>query len=78
MYSAAPGNEECATLKEALGAMGAKRMVVGHTVQRNGITSACGGAVWRIDTGLSKFYGGKLEVLEARGDTVTVKKGESP
>ncbi|MBX3187281.1 MAG: metallophosphoesterase [Labilithrix sp.] len=76
MYSAAPGREECATLGEALSAMGAKRMVVGHTVQRNGVSPACDGRVWRIDTGLSKFYGGKLEVLEIRGDAVTVRRPE--
>ena len=71
-YSAAPGREECATLAEALTALGAKRMVVGHTVQRNGVNSACDGHVWRIDTGLSKYYGGKQEVLELRGDAATV------
>jgi hypothetical protein len=76
MYSAATGNEECAILREALDAMGAKRMVVGHTVQRNGINSACDGRVWRIDTGLAKFFGGKLEVLDVRGDAVTVRRVE--
>jgi hypothetical protein len=74
MYSAAPGREECATLDETLAALGAKRMVMGHTPQRNGISPACDEHAWRIDTGLSKFYAGKLEVLEIRGSTVTVKK----
>jgi hypothetical protein len=76
MYSAAPGRQECAVLDDALAAVGAKRMVVGHTVQRNGINPACEDRVWRIDTGLSKFYQGKLEVLEIRGDTVSVLHGE--
>ena len=75
LYSAAPGKEECATLREVLAAMGAKRMVVGHTVQRNGINAACDDQVWRIDTGLSKHFGGKLEVLEIRGSNVTVRRG---
>jgi hypothetical protein len=26
--------------------------------------------VWRIDVGLSKYYGGKPEVLEIKGDEV--------
>ena len=39
-------------------------MVVGHTVQQAGITSACDGAVWRIDVGLASHYGGPIEVLE--------------
>jgi hypothetical protein len=47
-------------------------MVVGHTVQEEGITSACGGRVWRIDTGMSSHYGGPLEVLQIEGDSVRV------
>lgn len=77
MYSAAPGREECATLAETLAMLGAKRMVMGHTVQRNGINPACDGKAWRIDTGLSRLYEGKLEVLEIRGDVVTVKSPDA-
>jgi hypothetical protein len=76
-YSAAPGREECSTLQEVLTSLGAKRMVVGHTVQRAGISSACDGHVWRIDTGLSKHYGGKLEVLDIRSDAVTVRHADA-
>ncbi len=70
LYSAAPGESDCKVLREALALIGAKRMVVGHTVQRGGINAACGGQVWRIDVGLSKVYGGKPEVLEIDGDQV--------
>ena len=45
-------------------------MVVGHTVQQQGINSACDNKVWRIDVGLSRFYGNKPSVLEIRGDQV--------
>ncbi|MGE0548575.1 MAG: metallophosphoesterase [Kofleriaceae bacterium] len=55
---------DCAALAATLRALGAKRMVVGHTVQETGITSACDGALWRIDVGLAKSYGGPIEVLE--------------
>lgn len=55
---------DCTKLAHALKALGAKRMVVGHTVQDHGITSACDGTAWRIDVGLSKHYGGPIEVLE--------------
>jgi hypothetical protein len=55
---------DCAQLAAALSALGAKRMVVGHTVQGGGITSACDGALWRIDVGLSRHYGGPIEALE--------------
>lgn len=75
-YSAAPGRDECATLSETLTMLNAKRMVMGHTVQKPGINSACDEKAWRIDVGLSKYYGGPIEVLELRGDTVKVLKEE--
>jgi hypothetical protein len=74
MYSAAPGREECATLVQTLAMLGAKRMVMGHTVQRNGVSPACDGKAWRIDVGLSKFYGGPMQALAIEGDVVTVLK----
>jgi Calcineurin-like phosphoesterase len=73
-YSAAPGKEECALLDRALGSLGAKRMIVGHTVQRDGVTSACEGKVWRVDVGLSHYFGGPVQALEIKGDTMTVLK----
>ncbi|MDI3288693.1 metallophosphoesterase [Polyangium sp. 15x6] len=69
-YSAASDPEDCRVLKETLAMLSAKRMVVGHTVQRGGITSACDEQVWRIDVGMSKYYGGKPEVLEIKGAEV--------
>jgi len=55
---------DCARLREVLGALGVARMVVGHTPQDTGINSACDGALWRIDTGMSSAYGGPVQVLE--------------
>jgi hypothetical protein len=55
---------DCTELDRALGALHARRMVVGHTVQEHGISSACQGKLWRIDVGLAKLYGGPIEVLE--------------
>jgi hypothetical protein len=69
-YSAAPDAEDCKVLGEALAAVPAKRMVVGHTVQRGGISAACDDRVWRIDVGLARYYGGETEVLEIAFDTV--------
>jgi hypothetical protein len=66
------GDEVCKRLDRALAAMDAKRMVVGHTPQKTGITSACDGRLWRIDVGLAKHYGGPMQVLEIRGEQVTV------
>jgi len=74
LYSAAPGPRECKMLESVLDALGAKRMVVGHTVQAGGITEACGGKVRRIDCGLSAFYGGPIQALEIQGDDVKVLK----
>jgi hypothetical protein len=63
---------DCVELEQTLTLLGASRMVVGHEAQAQGITSACDGKIWRIDVGLSAFYGGPTEVLEIRGDTVRV------
>lgn len=52
---------------------GASRLVVGHTPQRGGCNSACDGAVWRVDVGLSRgVFGAGAQVLEIDGDRVRV------
>ena len=56
--------EDCQALGQVLDALGAKRMVVGHTVQKEGITRECDDRVWRIDTGMAAYYGGKPQALE--------------
>lgn len=58
-----PSEEACAQLSEALRLLSASRMVVGHTVQNSGITSACDNKVWRIDTGMARAYGGRPSAL---------------
>lgn len=60
---------DCAALDQVLAATGASRMVVAHSVQKHGITSACGGKLWRVDTGMSAAYGGPVQVLEIAGDS---------
>jgi len=62
--------EACEQLAQALGRLQAERMVVGHTVQKGGITSGCDGRVWRIDVGLAAHYGGPMQVLVIEGDRV--------
>jgi hypothetical protein len=71
-YSDDTSNIDCTGLDATLRALSLKRMVVGHTPHEKGISSACDGKVWRIDTGLSAYYGGPTQALEIRGDTVTV------
>lgn len=68
------GDADCALLDQVLAKVDAKRMVVAHTVQERGVTSACDGKLWRIDVGLSAFYGGPIEVLEL-GDPPKVLRG---
>jgi hypothetical protein len=76
-YSSEDGAPDCSDLTAALSRLGAKRMVVGHTVQHHGASSACGGAVWKIDVGLSHSFGGPIEALEIRGDDVRVLREEA-
>jgi hypothetical protein len=71
-YSDETGADACRELSEVLEALGAKRMVVGHTVQDKGIAPRCGELVWCIDAGMAEYYGGTIEVLEIDGDEVRV------
>jgi hypothetical protein len=64
-----PDDTPCALLQETLRLTRAKRLVIGHTPQLQGITSACDGQVWRIDTGMARHYQGPTQVLEIQGDT---------
>jgi hypothetical protein len=57
--------DTCATLGRVLQQVGAKRLIVGHTVQKDGISSACQERLFRIDVGLSAYYGeNPVQVLE--------------
>lgn len=62
---AEPSTSRCGDAAKALDALGLRQMVVGHTPQITaGINACCGGRVYRIDTGLSSFYGGMKQCLE--------------
>jgi hypothetical protein len=74
LYSASTDERACEQLAQVLKVLGAKRMVVGHTPQLEGVTSACDERVWRIDVGMSRFYGGPVQALALDGDRVTVMK----
>jgi hypothetical protein len=68
------GAETCQNLGDTLSKLRATRLVMGHTVQEGGITSACDGKAWRIDVGMSDHYGGSVEVLEIRGGETRIIK----
>jgi hypothetical protein len=55
-------------LDAVLAAYGAKRLVIGHTPILSGIAITNDGRLARIDTGISRFYGGALSWLEIIGD----------
>jgi hypothetical protein len=59
-----------AELDASLLGHGAKRMVIGHTPNIKGIGILFGGKLIQIDTGISRYYGGKLGWLEILGDRV--------
>ena len=77
-------NGGCDVLSKTLDKIGAERMVVGHTPQMGGITSACDGKVWRIDVGMASHYGvdpaaleiqrGQVRVLSTAREAVPVQK----
>jgi hypothetical protein len=65
----APGFSD--EVNTVLGNTGAKRLVIGHTPSLTGIAITNGGKLIRIDTGISRFYGGPLTWIEIVGETVT-------
>uniref|UniRef100_A0A061QQ36 Metallo-dependent phosphatase n=1 Tax=Tetraselmis sp. GSL018 TaxID=582737 RepID=A0A061QQ36_9CHLO len=68
---------DCDALAQALEALpGARRMVVGHTIQ-DGINAACGDRVYRVDVGMSSgCRGSPPEVLEILNDKVVYRLRE--
>ncbi|HEX6218342.1 MAG TPA: metallophosphoesterase [Sphingomicrobium sp.] len=60
-------------LPAVLSAYGAKRIVVGHTPLLSGIAVMHDGRLVRIDTGISRYYGGQLAYLEIIGDRVIAR-----
>ncbi len=69
---------DCRVLNSVLNKIGAKQMVVGHTVQKGGISSACNKRVWRIDVGLASHYGAKVsQALAIDGDKVRVLRADA-
>lgn len=73
LYSDTTASPACDQLAQTLGKIGARRMIVGHTVQPQ-INGACENRVWRIDVGMSKAYGGPIQALAIDGEHVTILK----
>jgi hypothetical protein len=64
-------NCDCSALEHVLATIpGAKRMIMGHTIQEVGINGVCDNRAIRIDVGMSKGCNNGLpEVLEIRGNS---------
>ena len=66
----AGGRPRANELDVALKAFGAKRLVIGHTPSPKGVIVDFDGKLVRIDTGISRAYGGVLGWIEIIGDRV--------
>lgn len=58
---------DCEVLAESLRILGAKRMIVAHTVHAE-ITARCDNSLWAVDVGMSRAYGGAIQLLEIMDD----------
>ena len=52
-------NGGCEKIKKIVDLLGVERMVIGHTVQWQGMNSICDGKLVLIDSGMSYAYGGR-------------------
>lgn len=66
-FSANVDPADCAALAESLRILRARRMIVAHTVHPE-ITPRCSDQVWAVDVGMSRAYGGSVQVLEIVDD----------
>lgn len=70
----------CGALYDVLNLYGGNQMVVGHSVQDEGINAKCQNKVWRIDTGMSRSFGrnneGRIQalVIEMNGQVFKIQK----
>ncbi len=71
-------SSDCERLDRVLESLGIRRMIVGHTVQQEGISSYCDESVWCIDSGMSAYYGGPTQVLEISGDKIRILRESQP
>ncbi|MBN2725175.1 MAG: metallophosphoesterase [Deltaproteobacteria bacterium] len=73
-YGKNPDSRDCRNLQKILELTKSGTLIIGHSIQKNGINSKCNGLVWRIDVGMSKYYGSRnLEYLEITRSGITKK-----
>ena len=72
-YGGVETPDVCKLARQVQDRLRVRRIVVGHTVQKDGVTSICDGSVWRIDVGLSAHYGDSpISILEVKAGRVGV------
>ena len=58
-------NVNCKDVEAVTTCLNLKSIIVGHSIQPNGINSKCNGKLWRVDVGLSNTFGANpMSVLE--------------
>lgn len=63
-YFKASEAEACPKVEKALAALGARRMIMGHTTQDGKVTARCEGRILGIDVGISAYAGSNKALLE--------------
>lgn len=64
-------------ISKTLRLLNAKHMVVGHTIQSNGIINRYNGNVWNVDTGMSEAFGTRKNPKE-RIQILFIEKDNKP
>jgi hypothetical protein len=78
-YGESVSDSDCRMLERVLAQLSAKRLVIGHTPQKQGITFACDRRVVRIDVGLASYYGQNAPaVLEVDGSSLRILTEAEP
>ena len=72
------GSPDCEKLEKVLNHFNVNGLIVGHTVQENGINSKCDNKIWRVDTGMSDAFGSKknIQVLEILDDGKAIEENK--
>ena len=70
------GSPDCNKVDNILDYFNVNGLIVGHTVQDEGINSKCCDKIWRVDTGMSSAFGDKnnIQILEIKDDGVKNSK----
>ncbi|KAH3758620.1 Metallo-dependent phosphatase [Pelomyxa schiedti] len=66
---------DCDSMHKSLKILGVSRMVLGHSFQERGVTSACNDSLWLIDVGISASFGSHTQAIKIKGNEVSIISG---